>query len=129
MDGGWFNGFIQLNRLPAKRKVQCLAIYTILLALNQTVVDFFSLDIEGSELDILRTIPFDKVTIKTLLVEDFHIPEGAKVLREFMEGKGYTLYAKIAWDSIFVLTSILESMAIQPLPSARVQPTTTTINK
>jgi hypothetical protein len=44
--------------------VQCLPLYSILLALNQTTVDLFSLDIEGNELDVLRTIPFDKVNIK-----------------------------------------------------------------
>ena len=27
-------------------------------------VDYFSLDVEGSELDILKTIPFDRVDIK-----------------------------------------------------------------
>ena len=27
-------------------------------------IDYFSLDVEGSELDILKTIPFDKVDIK-----------------------------------------------------------------
>jgi FkbM family methyltransferase len=45
-------------------KVQCLPLYSILLALNQTTVDLFSLDIEGNELDVLRTIPFDKINIK-----------------------------------------------------------------
>jgi len=44
--------------------VHCLPVYSILLALNRTTVDLFSLDIEGHELDVLRTIPFDKVDIK-----------------------------------------------------------------
>jgi hypothetical protein len=30
----------------------------------RTTVDYFSLDVEGNELDILRTIPFDKINIK-----------------------------------------------------------------
>ena len=34
-------------------------------------VDFMSLDIEGSELDVLRTIPFDKVHIELFLIEVF----------------------------------------------------------
>ena len=32
-------------------------------------MDFFSLDVEGSEMDVLRTIPFDKVDIELLLIE------------------------------------------------------------
>ncbi|XP_065583743.1 protein Star-like isoform X2 [Artemia franciscana] len=45
-------------------QVQCFPLYSILLALNQTVVDYFSLDVEGAELGVLRTIPFDKIDIK-----------------------------------------------------------------
>lgn len=47
--------------------VQCFPFYTYLLALNITVIDYFSLDIEGSELNVLKTIPFDKVDIKVSL--------------------------------------------------------------
>lgn len=43
---------------------QCFPIYAILSALNLTTVDYFSLDIEGAELDVLKTIPWNKVLIK-----------------------------------------------------------------
>jgi FkbM family methyltransferase len=49
---------------PGLISVQCFPLYSILLALNRTKVDFFSLDVEGFELDVLRTIPWDKVDIK-----------------------------------------------------------------
>jgi len=49
-------------------QVHCLPLYSILLALNRTTVDLFSLDIEGYELDVLKTIPFDKVDIAVNLV-------------------------------------------------------------
>ena len=48
---------------------QCFTLYSILLALNQSHVDYFSLDVEGPELEILQTIPFDKITIDVLSVE------------------------------------------------------------
>ncbi len=44
--------------------VQCFPLYSILLAVGRTSIDFFSLDVEGHELLILKTIPFDKVHIK-----------------------------------------------------------------
>ena len=44
--------------------VTCLPLYSILMALDNPTVDYFSLDVEGFELDILKTIPFDKVDIK-----------------------------------------------------------------
>jgi FkbM family methyltransferase len=45
-------------------QVQCVPLYSILLAMNVTTVDLFSLDIEGHELAVLKTIPFDKIDIK-----------------------------------------------------------------
>lgn len=36
----------------------------MLAALNRTTVDYFSLDIEGDELSILKTIPWDSVDIR-----------------------------------------------------------------
>jgi hypothetical protein len=44
-------------------KVTCLPLYTILLSVGNPAVDFFSLDVEGAELEILKTIPWDKVHI------------------------------------------------------------------
>jgi hypothetical protein len=44
--------------------VQCLPLYSVLLAVKRTTVDVFSLDVEGNELEVLKTIPFDKVDIK-----------------------------------------------------------------
>ena len=41
--------------------VQTIPLYTILLALEVKTVDYFSLNIKGAELEILKTIPFDKI--------------------------------------------------------------------
>ena len=49
---------------------QCFPVYSLLLSLNRTTVDYFSLDVEG-----LETIPFDKVDIKVLTVEFLHTKE------------------------------------------------------
>ena len=48
---------------------QCFMLHSLLLAVGQTEVDYFSLDVEGPELEILQTIPFDKITIKVISVE------------------------------------------------------------
>ena len=45
-------------------KSLCLPFFTILNAIGNPVIDYFSLDVEGSELPILRSIPWNKVTIK-----------------------------------------------------------------
>lgn len=90
----------------------CFPLYSILLALNRTRVDYFSLDVEGKELDVLTTIPFDKLDIRVLTVEYDHIPGGQVALRQFMESKGYyqhstinevnELISMVTFDSVFV---------------------------
>lgn len=44
--------------------VQCFPIFSILNALSISTIDYFSLDIEGSEMELLANIPFDKIFIK-----------------------------------------------------------------
>ena len=41
--------------------MKCYPFFSILLALGNPTIDIFSLDVEGSELPILRAIPFEKV--------------------------------------------------------------------
>jgi len=49
--------------------VMCYPLYSILLAIGQLRIDLLSLDVEGAELQVLRTIPFDKVYIEVIMVE------------------------------------------------------------
>ena len=62
-------------------------------------VFFYSLDVEGSELAILKTIPFDKVDIKVIDIEYKHIgklfPGTYLELKTFLEVNGYEFAFKI----------------------------------
>ena len=66
----------------------CIPLYSILKAISMKHINFFSLDVEGAELDILRTIPFHLVTIDLFMVE-YYVPSGAaetqKRLAQFRE--------------------------------------------
>ena len=42
----------------------CFPFFDILKAVGNPIVDYFSLDIEGVELDVLKTIPWKDVNIK-----------------------------------------------------------------
>ena len=50
-------------------RLTCFPLGALLYAIDVTHVDYLSLDVEGPELDILRTIPFDNVTIDVITVE------------------------------------------------------------
>jgi hypothetical protein len=48
---------------------QCFPLYSLLLALGNPTVDYLSLDVEGTELGILKTIPWDKVNYNCWLYQ------------------------------------------------------------
>ncbi|KAK2147634.1 hypothetical protein LSH36_544g06014 [Paralvinella palmiformis] len=50
-------------------RLTCFPLVALLDALGVRHVDYLSLDVEGPELDILRTIPFGRVTIDVVTVE------------------------------------------------------------
>jgi hypothetical protein len=55
-------------------KVQCFPLYSILLAIGKTHIDFFGLDVEGSEYKILRTIPWHNVDVKVSKARNLYHP-------------------------------------------------------
>ena len=69
-------------------EVLCIPLYSILKAISMTHINFFSLDVKGAELAILRTIPFYLVTIDLFMIE-YYVPSGAaetqKRLKEFRD--------------------------------------------
>ncbi|KZC08311.1 Protein Star [Dufourea novaeangliae] len=100
-------------------QVQCFPFIHYMTALNITTVNYFSLDVEGSELQILKTIPFDKISIETLSVEFSHVEDGRKQLIDFMEKNGYYVYSsvvrsdKLAHDIIFSKYSLETPASIE----------------
>ena len=94
-------------------RVQCFPFYSLLSAMNVKVVDYFSLDVEGMELQVLQTIPFDKIRINVLSVEYIHDSEGSGEIIKFMESKNYRVVTKVtngnnlANDLIFAHRTII----------------------
>ncbi|MFI6844453.1 FkbM family methyltransferase [Kitasatospora sp. NBC_00085] len=65
------------------------------------VIDYWSLDTEGSELTILRSFPFDEYTVRVLTVEHNWSPARA-VLRRFLEARGFRWAAALGCDDCYV---------------------------
>ena len=75
--------------------MQCLPLYSMLMAMGNPTVHYFSLDIEGAELAVLKSIPWDKVDIRVLTVET-HLagqvfPGTRQDIIDFMDSVGYWL--------------------------------------
>ena len=81
---------IQKDNWQGNSKALCLSFYSILLAVGNPVVDYLSLDIEGAELPVLKSIPWDKVNINVLSIECGQI-ERCNRIGVFMKNVGYRL--------------------------------------
>lgn len=56
---------------------------------NIDKIDFFSLDVEGYELEVLRGVDFNKVRPKYFLIETSNKTYYQKIIRDFMKDVGY----------------------------------------
>ena len=106
------------DKFPYKRrtiKSLCFPLYSILTAVGNPTVHYFSLDVEGAELPILKTIPFDKVDIKVLDIEVKHagqiFPGSKNEIIKFMYSKGYDFLTYVSdADAIFVKKGYLNEL-------------------
>ncbi|XP_030080246.1 protein Star [Drosophila hydei] len=84
----WFNS-----------RVKCFPLYTIMLACERTEYDLLSLGVQGHELEILQTLPFDKIRIDIIsihLLEDHEdVRDYVQSITKFLAGKFYKLQRKI----------------------------------
>ena len=90
----WWKG-IELKYSKHVQELNCRPLQDILDQQLGTTsplfFDFFSLDVEGAELEALQSIEFERVGFGILLVEaDVHDPDKNMALRALVESKGYT---------------------------------------
>ena len=65
------------------------------------MIDYWSLDTEGSELSILKAFPFDEYSFRVITVEHNRLPVREKI-REFLESRGYERVASMVIDDCYV---------------------------
>lgn len=83
-------------------KVPLLGINDILSGLDY-VPDFLLIDAEGEDIRIIRAIDFDRYRPMVIMIEIAHMDGSENDLRDFMAQKGYSVYAGIEQNMIFVL--------------------------
>lgn len=80
------------------RKVKTVRLDSLLEKYNITHVDYLSIDVEGAELDIIKTIDFGKITITALTLENNY---NDPAIRSFMDSKGFDLNANLGVDEVY----------------------------
>ena len=51
-------------------QMQCFPLYTLLLAMGRPTINLLVLDIEGFELAVLRTLPWDQLDVEVIILQD-----------------------------------------------------------
>ena len=80
-------------------KIQTLNINDILKNHNISSIDFLSLDTEGGELEILKSIDFEKYSIKVISVENNY---NDKNFEKFLSSKGYKKVKTLCCDEVYL---------------------------
>ena len=95
-------------------KLECLPFTSIIMALGNPTIDYLSLDIEGAEYPVLKTIDFEKCDIKVISVENTKLGatfDGTDTqLRYHLQNNGYQLYQTVGEDVIYAKTEFLRQM-------------------
>jgi len=96
-------------------KMQCFPLYSVLKALGNPTVHYFSLDVEGSEFQILKTIPFQDVDIKVLDIEIDRagtiFPGTYEDISKYLDTQGYEFHSQITkYDAVFVKKGFLDEI-------------------
>lgn len=89
-------------------QVQCFPLYSVLAALDFPKIDYFSLDIEGAEFQVLKTIPFHLQELKIMLmgIETVHagkIFNGTEEdIKGLMTSNNYKFIAQTRLDTFYL---------------------------
>lgn len=82
------------------------------------VPDFLSIDVEGMDLSVLKTLDFNKYMIKCICVETLRYNQDGQTFRDtelmtFMKSAGYSVYADTGINTIYVHTQWFEESKVR----------------
>ncbi|XP_065076938.1 protein Star isoform X2 [Ochlerotatus camptorhynchus] len=97
-------------------RVKCFPVYTLMLAVNRTSIDLLSLGCQGQELQILQTIPFDRVHVKVISIHLVHyyeedemiidVDEYVQNITRFLLSKSYKMVHSYDRNFIYQYVSV-----------------------
>jgi len=74
-----------------------------------SIIDYWSLDTEGSELTLLRNFPFDRYAFRVLTVEHNRHPVRHDI-RQFLEARGYILVKSFGIDDGYAQADLVRKL-------------------
>ena len=79
--------------------IKCRVLNNVLKEHDVSSIDLISLDVEGSEFEILKSIDYEKFFIKVICVENVY---NIEIIRDFLLSKGFSLVTRIECDDVFL---------------------------
>ena len=70
-------------------------------------IDYLSLDTEGTELEILKSVDLNKYTFGLIDVEHNYLEPERTNIRDFLTSKGYSFKIDNMWDDQYIHNSLL----------------------
>ena len=101
----WWKG-VTLDS-PKVHDIACDRLDSLLLqhAPGHTFFDFFSLDVEGAEFEVVKSIDWDRISFGIIVVEaDKHNAVKNQAVRKLIESKGYNLVGERAFNQWYMNT-------------------------
>jgi len=97
------------SRKVEKRTVPCLELKSLLKSQDIKEILLISLDVEGSELNVLKGIDFDAVKVSCFIIENNEGGYyGSDEIRNYLMSKGYVFITRIIdFDDVFIHKSIM----------------------
>ena len=87
--------------------MQCFPLWSVLLALDNPTIDYFSLDVEGSEVFILQSLPWSRIDVRVWTIEHNGIAKAAAQIDDVMIANGYVKVKEIARDFVYIRSDVL----------------------
>jgi FkbM family methyltransferase len=102
VDDEFYNWYKSKNNLKNKKKIKLVTLNSILINSEAPkIIDFFSLDVEGMEIQVLKGLNFDEFNFKFLVVECYN-KEKFKKINNFLCKKNYSYVDHLTpWDALF----------------------------
>lgn len=85
------------------REVPCCTLQSLIDKHNITYIDFFSLDVEGYEIEVLDGLDFNKVRPICILIETTESSENQKKIFEYMDRVGYDNIEKMSANDVLFI--------------------------
>ncbi|WP_443937986.1 FkbM family methyltransferase [Pedobacter sp. MW01-1-1] len=93
------------NETSENLSIECLTFGEVIERFKVQHIDYLSIDTEGSELSILKSIDFNKISISVISAENTYKNSENS---EYLKLHGYKKIARVGEDDIFMLSEEME---------------------